>query len=301
MEHCQEMEVYLSLKLDGMLEPAEERALEEHLAQCPQCRRLERELSEIHTAFPELEEYEAPEGFAKGVMERVAALEHKPKVVPLFRRPQVRALMGVAACAVLCIGLYRGGAFARNAQGLESVSSPSESLDTATYQMDQETEAAAGAKQAGQPDTDQSGAPEPPAPEEENPEPEVAIRGNTAAESEGGETDQAAQPDATGDVAGVQPSQFQVSLQDGMSGYTVAGQEVSAILTLDRLPQGWEAVLGQTPQWLTDEAGRTCCIITAAQLQQVEELAQQEETISACVEGRAEGEQSCALVVLETP
>ena len=108
MEFCRDTQLYLSLKLDGMLEPEEARALEAHLAQCPRCRALERELSAIHTALPELEEYEAPEGFARSVMERVEALERKPKVVPLFRRPQVRALMGLAACAVLCVGLYRG-------------------------------------------------------------------------------------------------------------------------------------------------------------------------------------------------
>lgn len=49
--------------------------------------------------------------------------------------------------------------------------------------------------------------------------------------------------------------------------YEVAGQTVAAVLTLDRLPEGWEDVLGETPEWLTDEAGRPCCFITAAQLE----------------------------------
>ena len=129
MEFCRDTPLYLSLKLDGMLEPEEARALEEHLACCPRCRALERELSAIHTALPELEEYKAPEGFARSVMERVADLEEKPKVVPLFRRPQVRALMGLAACAVLCVGLYRGGLFQRDAVGLSTVAS-----DGAVYQ-----------------------------------------------------------------------------------------------------------------------------------------------------------------------
>ena len=73
------------------------------------------------------------------------------------------------------------------------------------------------------------------------------------------------------------------------------------MLTLDRLPQGWEDVLGETPQWLTDETGLTCCIITAGQLQQLQTLARQEETVSAEMQGQAEEDQPCALVLLETP
>ena len=40
MEFCRDTPLYLSLKLDGMLEPEEARALEEHLACCPRCRAL---------------------------------------------------------------------------------------------------------------------------------------------------------------------------------------------------------------------------------------------------------------------
>lgn len=53
---------------------------------------------------------------------------------------------------------------------------------------------------------------------------------------------------------------------------------MAAVLTLDRLPEGWEDVLGETPEWLTDEAGRPCCFITAAQLEGLAALAQQEES-----------------------
>lgn len=297
MENCQEMEVYLSLKLDGMLEPEEAKALEEHLAQCPRCRQLERELSVIHTALPELEEYEAPEGFAQGVMERVAALEKKPKVIPFFRRPQVRALMGVAACAVLCIGLYQSGQFNQGVDSIGTVSS--QQLDTALYQEQAaDGEVSAGARQAGQPDD--LGQAVDPAPDETEQEPEVALRGNIGTEDQNSEAEPSAQPSDGVDTPAVQPSQFQTGLQDGTS-CTVAGQQVSAVLTVDRLPQGWEDVLGQSPEWLTDEAGRTCCILTADQLQQLQTLAQQEGTVSAALQGRAEEDQPCALVVLETP
>ena len=64
MDGCETMEVWLSLRLDGMLEPEEERELEAHLAVCPRCRALAQELEAVHTAFPQLEDCSAPEGFA---------------------------------------------------------------------------------------------------------------------------------------------------------------------------------------------------------------------------------------------
>lgn len=96
----------LSARLDGALTEAEERELEGHLAACPDCRAVGAQLSALQEAFPELEEAgTAPEGFARGVMDRIRAEEPK-KVIPLFKRPQVRALAGLAACLVLVVGLY---------------------------------------------------------------------------------------------------------------------------------------------------------------------------------------------------
>lgn len=96
----------LSARLDGALTGEEKRELEEHLTACPDCRAVGAQLSALQEAFPELEEAAAaPEGFAQGVMDRIRA-ENKPKVIPLFKRPQVRVLAGLAACLVLAVGLY---------------------------------------------------------------------------------------------------------------------------------------------------------------------------------------------------
>lgn len=94
-----------SARLDGALTEAEERELEEHLAVCPDCRAVGAQLSALQGAFPEMEEVLVPEGFARGVMDRIRA-ENPKKVIPLFKRPQVRALAGLAACLVLAVGLY---------------------------------------------------------------------------------------------------------------------------------------------------------------------------------------------------
>jgi len=108
MDSCERCTQLLSARLDGELTAREAQELEAHLARCPQCRELAEELEAIHAAFPRLEEIPAPEGFAQGVMERVRE-QAGPKVIPLFRRPQLRALAGLAACAALCLGLYRAG------------------------------------------------------------------------------------------------------------------------------------------------------------------------------------------------
>lgn len=103
---CDKYLELLSARLDGALTEGEERALEAHLSACPDCRAAGAQLAALQGAFPELEDIEAPEGFARGVMDRVRELETEKKVVPLFKRPQFRALAGLAACLVLAVGLY---------------------------------------------------------------------------------------------------------------------------------------------------------------------------------------------------
>ena len=102
---CDKYLELLALRLDGPLSVEEERAPEFHLNACPDCRAAGAQLAALQGAFPELEEVSAPEGFARGVMDRIRE-ETSPKVIPLFKRPQVRALAGLAACLVLVVGLY---------------------------------------------------------------------------------------------------------------------------------------------------------------------------------------------------
>ena len=77
----------------------------EHQACCPSCRALFEELKELRAGFETLPEPDPPEGFAQSVLDRIRE-EARPKVIPLFKRPQVRALAGLAACLVLAAGLY---------------------------------------------------------------------------------------------------------------------------------------------------------------------------------------------------
>lgn len=109
MADCEFYQELISQALDGALDAQAQQALEQHMEQCADCRRLEQQLRQIHSALSALEEQRVPDGFAQGVMARIQALEQPApaNVIPFFRRPQVRALGSIAACAVLCLGLWR--------------------------------------------------------------------------------------------------------------------------------------------------------------------------------------------------
>ena len=108
MISCERAWELLSQQLDEPLSPREKQELEEHLAVCPSCRKDKEELEQLDQALRNLGEIQAPADFTQRVMAQVQQqTQSKPKVIPLWRRPQVRALAGLAACALLCIGIYR--------------------------------------------------------------------------------------------------------------------------------------------------------------------------------------------------
>lgn len=102
---CDEYLELLSTRLDGALTRDEELAMEDHQAGCPDCRAAGAQLAALRSGFGELEDIPAPEGFTQSVMDRIRTAE-TPKVIPLFKRPQFRALAGLAACLVVVVGLY---------------------------------------------------------------------------------------------------------------------------------------------------------------------------------------------------
>ena len=149
MASCEYYIELISAGLDGQLTEEQELELANHLVNCPACREIGVQLVAAHTAFTQMEEIPAPEGFSEGVMNRIRAEEaKKPKAVPLFRRPQFRAVAGLAACAVLCVGLFRGGLgggmASENATGAMAPSAATsmataEPRDTAQYSLSDTT------------------------------------------------------------------------------------------------------------------------------------------------------------------
>lgn len=315
MDRCDEFVLLLSQRLDGPLSGGEERALEEHLAVCPACRALGSQLAAIHAAFPEMEETPAPQGFAQGVMARVRAAEaEKKKVVPLFRRPQVKALAGLAACAVLCVGLYRAGVLDLRPEGGAG------GIDAASVQLEEPPMNRTASERAS------------PAPKLFSAEPsggEEEISGQTVTgssaetgrENAGPEEKNASDSDKDTDqeVQDVQPSLFSAAPQTAEGRDTapaspppvyyqfgggqavpmyVGGLVVNARLMLERLPEGAGEVLGAEAEWLTDEEGRDFCVITGEEMEAVMGLAEEQgQDLTGAATGRIAPEELCALVL----
>ena len=109
MKDCKRFTELISQSLDGTLSAEDQQALQQHLEECPECRQLSQELSEIRLELHSWEEQEVPEGFAEGVMSRIRAEEQKPKIVPIWKHPQFKMFGSIAACALICVGIWRMG------------------------------------------------------------------------------------------------------------------------------------------------------------------------------------------------
>ena len=101
MKYCEEYLPALSAFVDGELNEAERDKVLVHLEACEGCRDYLAELAAMHAAFEDMEEYDAPEGFADGVMARLH--EAAPK-----KRLHRAAWLSLAACAALVVVVLGG-------------------------------------------------------------------------------------------------------------------------------------------------------------------------------------------------
>ena len=97
--NCEQYNDLISARLDGELSAQEAAQLDAHLAECPRCRELLRELEEMTAAFAQEEPVQAPEVLSRGVLERIRAQR-------IARRRVIRRVGGFAAALVLCAGVY---------------------------------------------------------------------------------------------------------------------------------------------------------------------------------------------------
>ena len=261
--NCERCLEQLSARRDGELPAGEAAELEAHLAQCSSCRALAQQLEQLHGDFPALEELEAPAGFAQGVMDRVRTERPAGRLIPLFRRPQFKALAGLAACAALCIGLYGAGQLGNTAPDLGEIGTDS---SIGLYSLAPE---AAGENSGTAPaQYDAYGA---------------APRANAALvdpEAEGAQTDAF---DGEGEPPQNSPSQ----------------EAFSQVLTLDALPQGAAELLppDTVVSHSTADGSDTYSPLTLEQLDAIQALAQAQGITGdrASLEGR---DGPCALVIL---
>lgn len=96
--NCEQALEAMSARLDGELDEQQTQALEAHLAQCPECRRLFDELSRIDGAVPSLDA-EAPEALTARVMEQVRREPRRAE----RRFPWLAGALAAAAVAAVVI------------------------------------------------------------------------------------------------------------------------------------------------------------------------------------------------------
>ena len=252
----------LSARLDGELSAGETAELEAHLAQCPSCRALAQQLEQLRDGFSHLEEAEAPAGLARRVMDRIRKENSAGRVIPLFRRPQFKALAGLAACAVLCVGLYGAGRL-----GHADISQGKLSTDSSLGLYSLSPENASGELGAD------------PAPYDA----QAAPRANAAL----------VDPEA----AGAQTDAFD---GEGLQPQSIPSQEdFSQVLTLDSMPEGAAELLSSDTvvSHSTADGSDTYSPLTPEQLDAIESLAQ-DQGITGDRTSSEEQEGPCALIIL---
>ena len=125
---CEDALERMSQALDGPLPLEERQALEEHLESCPECRAAYGVLFQMEDALREIGETPAPAELSARVMEQIQA-EAAPARRPASRwnRAGWRNLAGLAACAVLCLGLWHGAGLGSRENVVDEPSAASQS------------------------------------------------------------------------------------------------------------------------------------------------------------------------------
>lgn len=96
MTPCENYWEALNAFVDGECSPEEEAKLRAHLTECEACREALAELTALRGGFPHWEDEEIPEGFADGVLQRIAGTpQQAPKKA---RRKHRAAWASLAAC-----------------------------------------------------------------------------------------------------------------------------------------------------------------------------------------------------------
>lgn len=167
---CEDALERMSQALDGPLPLEERQALEEHLESCPECRAAYEVLFQMEDALREIGETPAPAELSARVMEQIQA-EAAParRSAPRWNRAGWRNLAGLAACAVLCLGLWHGAGLGSRENIVAESSAASQSAgqeEASTRGHLDEMEPAQGEDPAdAQPAPAQADAPEEKAPE----------------------------------------------------------------------------------------------------------------------------------------
>ena len=263
MISCERAWELLSQQLDEPLSPREKQELEEHLAACPSCRKDKEELEQLDQALRNLGEIQAPADFTQRVMAQVQQqTQSKPKVISLWCRPQVRALAGLAACALLCIGIYRSlpqdgnlnGGMVTSGQG--EVSSQSSGTSDGS-QSEHATKYGVDPAQA--PDNGDSDPAPVPQPRTADPQPEAESNGSQDSQSSG-----QTPPDSS--VSGFEG---QGETSDPQNKAQTSSASTQTVLVLYTMPEGVSRLLPSLDEWSVDNKGNVSCTVSSQVLEQL--------------------------------
>lgn len=265
MISCERAWELLSLQLDGALSPQEEQELEEHLESCPACRKERRELAQMNQALRGLGEVQAPADFTQRVMDQVRTeSQEMPKVVHLRRRPQVRALVGLAACALICIGIYRVIPQGSNlSSGM--VTSSQEPAPAGTPQPEEGADRSV--RDAGQ----QSDPSQP----QEDPAQAPAAVPRTADLPAVQEEESQTQAEPSAPERESDDTQEQPQSKQGQTSYA-ATASVQTELVVSSLSEQARALLPAQEDWSVDDQGSVSCTVSRPVLEQLCQLLDQE-------------------------
>ena len=104
----EKMQLLISGHLDGCNTPEEERALQEHLAQCPDCRQALEEYERIDALLRSMPPAEVPEGLTERIMQAVEAEPRRSAPAKKRKLPFGFATAAAAVAAVLILAVSSG-------------------------------------------------------------------------------------------------------------------------------------------------------------------------------------------------
>lgn len=124
MKICEKAQLQMNRKLDGLLAPSEDAALQEHLSACPNCRAVWEQLCTLRQCLRE--PTPTPAELHGAIMAKLAWAQQEPEQKRparsgARRKKWIPALAGAAACGVLVLGAVRLGLF-RGASSADNLS-----------------------------------------------------------------------------------------------------------------------------------------------------------------------------------
>lgn len=114
---CERYLDLISARMDGELTLLEQSQLSAHLRECPKCRAIAEDLEEIHSSFSQIGSIPAPDALEFRVMEQIREEQKTQRIAARQRRRTIRQLAGLAACLVLCVGVFQLNLFGKGNTG----------------------------------------------------------------------------------------------------------------------------------------------------------------------------------------